>query len=141
LDKTASIWDGILVPQGHLDQESLAELKGTVRGNAKFPLPMARNFPLPHGNVHDVERFHNVTVTRKATSGSRYAFMGPAYDIHRRLQNSRLALERALWAPALPQGAPWDCKDLMVKLKSVKREQLDIFLEHCWLVFRARRNA
>lgn len=62
-------------------------------------------------------------------------------DIHRRLQLNRLALERALWVPTLPQGAPWNRKEIVLKLKSVKWDQLDIFLEHSWIVFRARRKA
>lgn len=71
LDQTASIWDGILVPQGYLDQDSLENLEGGVRTNAKFPLPMARDFPLPHRNARGVEEFHYVTMTVKATGGSR----------------------------------------------------------------------
>lgn len=131
LDETASIWEGILVSRGHLDEQSFHKVRSIVSLNTKFPVPMVRSFPLRRyvgNNPSKVQYFHNTTLTVQATGGSHYVFMEDREEIHERSQRSRGTLE-------------WDRKEEKAKRKIVKRDQLDIFMEHCWLVFRARENA
>jgi len=80
-------------------------------------------------------------MTAKAVGGSRYAFMIPGYDLIRRLYSSRDVLEREMQRTAQPQRVAWGRKEETVKRKVAKRNQLDIFMEHCWVVARARRGA
>jgi hypothetical protein len=127
-----SFWNGILVPRGHLDQKNLAQHERIIQGNARFPMPTVQFFPLYQGTLPHVQGFPNCTMTVQTTGGSRYVFMEVAHKVRERWEKVRPPPVVDLMTDLLPNPMPW---------KNVKREQVDMFLEHCWLVFRALKNS
>jgi hypothetical protein len=104
LDQTASTWEGILILEDDLDEESSYELERVVAYNAKFPLPMVKSLPSPTHMDNDlsyVELFHNSTMTVKTASGSHDMFMEQSEEIYHRLRRSRSMLDWGMPPPAL----------------------------------------